>query len=369
MVWAVIAGIGLLRVGFGLWRIHAIRRQCVSMHLSELDESVRDCIARFRPNRSVAVLQSEAVRVPSAIGFFRPAVVIPAWCLRELAPAELSAILIHEFAHLRRWDDWTNFLQKILRALFFFHPAVWWLESRLALEREMACDDLVLEATENARAYAECLVSLAEKSVVLRGLALAQGLVHRVQHMSLRVSQIMDAKRPRAARVWMPAIPVVFCAACVVAVQYTPALIAFQASAKDVASAIRHDFGPAQMIPATTKVKPGQMNPAALNAKAGKRAHTTRNPILLASKPKMPRTLSPAAVLAKANDRMGSQARVVPAKAGAGTQNAVGSVLLVVRDQMVDPTGRIIWTMSVWQVTVYHPASTRTNQGPVAKAI
>jgi len=99
-----------------------------------------------------------------ATGFFRPMIVIPAWALGELSTEELKVVLLHEAAHLERWDDWTNLTQKVLRALFFFHPVVWWLESKLALEREMACDDLVVAATSSPRAYAECLVSLAEKS-------------------------------------------------------------------------------------------------------------------------------------------------------------------------------------------------------------
>ena len=96
-------------------------------------------------------LVSDDVRVPTALGFFRPAVVLPSWTLRDLSPDELKVIVLHELAHLRRWDDWTNLAQKFVKAIFFFHPAVWWIDSRLALEREIACDDMVLEQTANAR--------------------------------------------------------------------------------------------------------------------------------------------------------------------------------------------------------------------------
>ena len=72
-------------------------------------------------------------------------------------------ILLHENAHLRRWDQWTNLAQKIVTALFFFHPAVWWIENRLTLEREMACDDIVLAQTASPRDYASFLISFAEK--------------------------------------------------------------------------------------------------------------------------------------------------------------------------------------------------------------
>jgi beta-lactamase regulating signal transducer with metallopeptidase domain len=71
---------------------------------------------------------------------------------------------LHELAHLRRYDDWTNLAQKLVKALFFFHPAVWWIEKQVSLEREMACDDAVLAETASPRAYAECLAHLAEKT-------------------------------------------------------------------------------------------------------------------------------------------------------------------------------------------------------------
>ena len=121
--------------------------------------------------------------------------------------------------------------RKILGALLFFHPAVWWIEKKLALEREMACDDLVLARTTSPRAYAECLVSLAEKSFLRRGLALAQAAVDRLRNVSLRVSQILDVDRPRATRVWRPAPVLVggVSLVCLMALSHAPTrLVSFE---------------------------------------------------------------------------------------------------------------------------------------------
>jgi hypothetical protein len=166
-------------------------------------------------------------------------VVLPSWTLQELSPAELNAILIHELSHLRRWDDWTNLAQQVLKALLFFHPAVWWIESRLALEREMACDDAVLAETGSPRGYAQCLVAMAEKSFRHRGLALAQAAVNRMRHTSLRVSQILDVNRSRATRVWKPALYSVaaFFVVCLVSLSHAPELVAFQDQTPDSAIA------------------------------------------------------------------------------------------------------------------------------------
>ena len=78
-----------------------------------------DAIKSWRApgRRPVEVRLSDAVDAPSVIGFFRPAVVVPGSLWSELAPNDLKQIILHEMAHLDRGDDWTNLLQKLLRAL------------------------------------------------------------------------------------------------------------------------------------------------------------------------------------------------------------------------------------------------------------
>jgi Zn-dependent protease with chaperone function len=231
--WAVVAALGLARVAWGLWHLRCVRRECTPVDPAALDPRVAKTVAEFRLPRCVELLASGDVRVPTAIGFFHPAVIVPSWALRELNAAQLNSVILHELAHLRRWDDWTNLAQKTLRALFFFHPAVWWVESRLSLEREMACDDLVLAHTANPRAYAECLVSLAEKNLLQRGAELAQAAVGRMRQTSLRVLQILDVRRPGGVRVWQPAPWVVagFSVVCLVSAAHAPKLIAFRDAA------------------------------------------------------------------------------------------------------------------------------------------
>src|SRR5215470_14695176 len=227
--WGAIAAFGLVRVAVGLWHLGSIRKNCTPVDLGSLGPAVARTLSEFRAVRPVELCSSEDLRVPTAVGFFRPAVVLPKWALTELPPAELNPVLLHELAHLHRWDDWTNLAQKSLRAVFFFHPAVWFVESRLSLEREMACDDLVLLQTANPQAYAECLVSLAEKNFLQRGIALAQAAVGRMRQTSLRVLQILDARRSKTVSIWKPAPWVVagFSIACLVGAEHAPRLVAF----------------------------------------------------------------------------------------------------------------------------------------------
>src|SRR6202142_1635373 len=175
MAWALGTCVAMAGLARGLWHLRQLRRSCTaipapSFDPADLDPSVRRTLetlgaASSAKSKAVTLATSERVRVPAAIGFWNRTIVLPAWALRELPPADLNVILLHEFAHLRRADDWTNLIQKIVRAIFFFHPAVWWIESRLSVEREMACDDAVLAETSNPHGYASCLVSLLEKNM------------------------------------------------------------------------------------------------------------------------------------------------------------------------------------------------------------
>jgi beta-lactamase regulating signal transducer with metallopeptidase domain len=232
--WAAISGLHLVGIGRSLWHLRRLRKSCVVIDPTILDTRLQEAMTRNQSPRRIALCTSEIAHVPTAIGLVKPAIVIPKWVMQELSSDELNQILLHELAHLRRWDDWTNLAQKVVKALFFFHPAVWWIEQRVSLEREMACDEAVLAETASPRAYAECLAHLAEKTLIQRSIALAQAALGKIHQTSLRVSQILDTNRPSGtARSWKPAVSLVaaFALACVLGVARAPRLIAFSDTA------------------------------------------------------------------------------------------------------------------------------------------
>jgi beta-lactamase regulating signal transducer with metallopeptidase domain len=159
-----------------------------------LDSGLQALLTK-RGRRTVALRLSDAVDAPSAIGFFRPAVVLPRSLWSELNPGELQQVVMHELAHLERGDDWTNLLQKLLRALWPLNPALLWAERNLCRERERACDDAVLETAGDARAYAGCLTKLAESRLVRRAAALAPGLWKHRSELVSRVDHILHPRR------------------------------------------------------------------------------------------------------------------------------------------------------------------------------
>jgi beta-lactamase regulating signal transducer with metallopeptidase domain len=234
--WAVAAGWFLIGVARGLWHLHVLRQGCVPVDAAKLDPLVRETFERYQLARPATLCTSHLVQVPTAIGFVKPMIALPTWVMSELSADELNQILLHELAHLRRWDDWTNLAQKVVRAVFFFHPAVWWIEEKVSLEREMACDDAVIAETASPRAYAECLTHLAEKTFIQRSVALAQAAIGRIRQTSLRVAQILDGKRQLgASRGWKSAVSLVagFAVVCVLGVSREPKLIAFSENVAD----------------------------------------------------------------------------------------------------------------------------------------
>jgi beta-lactamase regulating signal transducer with metallopeptidase domain len=178
---------------------------------------------------------------PSVIGFFAARILIPDWLFERLTPAELDQIVLHETEHLRRFDDWTNLLQKLCLILFPLNPALWWIERRLSKEREMACDEAVIRITHAPRAYAACLASLAERGIEHRAEALSLGAWNRRSELVHRVHSILQRNRelhPVAARALLA---VLGCSLLAVAAELAqcPQLVAFVPSqaAQTIASA------------------------------------------------------------------------------------------------------------------------------------
>ena len=136
-----------------------------SLGLANVDEKLVELVAslasRLRLGRSVEIARSTIVLVPTVVGFFKPLILLPASSLSGLTAQELEAILLHELAHLKRWDDVFVLLQSLAETLLFFHPAVWWFSSIANHERENCCDDLAAETIGSKSALASALLFLA----------------------------------------------------------------------------------------------------------------------------------------------------------------------------------------------------------------
>ena len=329
-VWAVIAGVAILRIGVGLWGLGRLRARHPAVDPATLDPLIQRTLSEFQLSRKVTLAISEELRVPTAIGFLKPMVILPQWALSELSAEELNAILIHELAHLKRWDDMSNLAQKVIRAIFFFNPAIVWIEGRLSIEREMACDEVVLSRTANPLAYARSLVAVAEKSFVRRGLALAQAAVGRLRQTSQRVTKILDARHPAATRVGKSAFAVMsMLAVSAATLSRAPEIISFEEAPQRYAHLT--------MTASVESPNPGGLIPASFD------------PRRIESKPVVHPEHSLTARRASARRPRPADSR--PLLASLRTQNRLTMqtvfVVLETRDGAMAPQ----WTLCVWGVT------------------
>jgi len=188
---------GILRGMLFLKRLRNESRPASAGLLMRFQELLAVCSMR----RSVTLRVSPDIEGPLSLGFTNPVILIPQKMMQEFAPEELDRILIHELAHMDRVDDWTKLFQKIAEAIFFFDPAVLWIGKKLDLEREIACDDMVVLRTGSARVYAGCLARLVEFAGWSNAAACAPAALLTKSQFCRRIDMLLDKKQNRSLHV------------------------------------------------------------------------------------------------------------------------------------------------------------------------
>jgi beta-lactamase regulating signal transducer with metallopeptidase domain len=161
---------------------------------------------RFGIRRRLGLYTAASVKMPMTIGWLRPLIVLPPDLLESLSAAECDSVMAHELAHIKRWDYATNFIQRVVQALLFFHPAVWFINKQLAIERELACDDWAVKLTGEPRRYASCLTKLVELLSESKPLAAATGILFGKHIISRRVEMVLNRDRNATTSVSKPAL-------------------------------------------------------------------------------------------------------------------------------------------------------------------
>lgn len=156
----------------------------------QLRQLVRRAV-RIDMNAPLEVRTSSSQMEPAIVGILSPVLILPAGIAQQLSVAELEAILAHEICHWRRRDNLTAILHMAVEAIFWFHPIVWWLETRLVAERERACDEAVIAAGRDRQVYAEGILKVCKSHVQSR-LQCAAGVSGA--DLKRRIEAIMDGR-------------------------------------------------------------------------------------------------------------------------------------------------------------------------------
>jgi bla regulator protein blaR1 len=149
--------------------------------------------------RRIQVLTSAEVASPLAVGYMHPAVVIPPGLLPRLDEGERQDVLLHELAHLVRYDDWVAVVTGALGAILILHPLAAIVLGRIEREREMACDDFVVARTGSARSYARSLARLHDLRWTAGTRLLAPGILGRSSSLADRIESLLRRGREFSA--------------------------------------------------------------------------------------------------------------------------------------------------------------------------
>ncbi len=185
LILAAGAAIRLAWLAAGFWKLSRYRR-----HSHPLPGA-----CTWRVNADLRI--SEAITSPVTFGFLHPVILLPGQ-FEELDHAKQDAILCHEVLHVWRHDWIFTIGEELVRAVFWFHPAIWWLLGEVQLAREQAVDQSVIELTSRRDEYLDALLTIAGAAAQL-DLAPAP-LFLRKRHLKHRVVSILKEVRMSKTR-------------------------------------------------------------------------------------------------------------------------------------------------------------------------
>ena len=189
VIWLLGALIGLIGLGRSLARVRGLKGRS-----SPLDGTLATELPWLTttPGREIYLRLSYETETPIAVGFRRPVILLPT----EMATADgltsIEPLIMHEHAHLARYDDWSNLVQRATERIFWFNPLVWFLGRRIALEREVAADEAVVARTRDPKVYATTLWRMAQEMRMPEHVVVAPGAMLTRKQISVRIERLLD---------------------------------------------------------------------------------------------------------------------------------------------------------------------------------
>lgn len=164
-------------------------------------ERLEACRKVLGVGASIRAIETDHVQSPAVYGLFRPTLLLPRGLAAEFSPDQLRFVLLHEMAHVKRGDTVMTWVMAVLQVMHWFNPVVWLAFARMRVDRELACDALVLSCgrDEETVGYGETILRLLE--VMNRGHAMPGlvGILEDKQQIRERIRGIASFRRPGRA--------------------------------------------------------------------------------------------------------------------------------------------------------------------------
>jgi beta-lactamase regulating signal transducer with metallopeptidase domain len=157
VLWEMLFLYQLIRFSRSIYRVHRLRRDALPIS----PDAIGIVDSMLESSRHVALLESTAIDDPVTVGVFHPAILLPSKLLPSLGERDLTAILAHEYGHIRRKDFVMHLLSQTISLPVAWHPGIRYLMSKISQTRELACDDYAAARLGKRLSYARTLVRLA----------------------------------------------------------------------------------------------------------------------------------------------------------------------------------------------------------------
>ncbi len=195
----------LFIIAKGYYQLSKLKKENLSTIPDDWKLIFENIIAKLGIKKAVRFDLSSLVNVPLVIGYLKPVVLFPLALVNELDSDQVEAILIHELSHIRRHDFLLNLIKTAIETLLFYNPFVWMAGRFIHIEREHACDDLVLKTTGKPLKYAHALLKLElikdnnSPAFALAATGKTQNLYQRIKRITNMKTNYLNAKQQIAA--------------------------------------------------------------------------------------------------------------------------------------------------------------------------
>jgi beta-lactamase regulating signal transducer with metallopeptidase domain len=196
LVWFIGASLILFQLMLGYLSLGFLQRHCTRLLAGEIATQLIRLGKQFPLRRAVILLSSPRRTMPMTWGLWHSRILLPQEAA-DWTVEKCEAVLLHELAHIRRGDCVAQLIVQFACALYWFNPLMWIARNRMQLERERACDDLVLNTGARPSTYAQHLLKSAAAMPALPFVSAAAAMA-KPSTLEERLRAILDPQRNRS---------------------------------------------------------------------------------------------------------------------------------------------------------------------------
>lgn len=228
-IWIVGMTVMLFLVLCSLWRLRRLKGSALPLQNRQVLALFHECCATLHITKDISIYSTAFLRSPITTGFWHPQIYIPIHLISDYREKDMRYILLHELQHYHYKDAIPNFLMNLAGMLYWFNPIVWYALREMRTDREVACDDAVLQSLRDMDYvdYGTTLLNFAEKLSLLP-FPFASGLggnMHQIKRRILHIASYHPLSSGQKAKGWC-----VYVVAALLACSLVPVLSTYAAT-------------------------------------------------------------------------------------------------------------------------------------------